>query len=81
MFPPLTNADLTAPNGDTYANNIDSVYFSWSTLKLYFIKNDSAWVVEGYNLLSSNQNQSWKVKYLGPWTDLWNFICDTDCPN
>ena len=78
MFVPKTDADLRAPSGATYANNLDTVYFSWSKTRLFFIKGNDVWRVDGYSLqypFSTN----FRVKYIGLWNELWHFICDGEC--
>lgn len=79
IFPPYRTSDLRSPSGVTYANNLDSVYLSWtSPYYLYLIKGEEAWRVHGYSIFNQ-YNRDLYVKYVGKWNTIWNYICETDC--
>ena len=87
MFRPATPADQFAPghthnNPITYTNNLDTVYLSWTApYTLYFIKGEHAWKVDGYNINGQYNERNYRVRYIGKWNTIWNYVCQLDCPS
>ena len=81
VFKPQTPADLFVPGNSaiTYASNLDSVYYSLSTNKLYLIRNFYAWEVTGYSVPSRYNENRMRVRYVGKWNTIWKYICRVDC--
>lgn len=74
-FPPASPGDLYSPSGNTYARDIDAVYFSNYYRKMYILKGNDVW----WNEIYGTTNTLHRMKYLGKWSELWQFICDGEC--
>ena len=81
VFKPRTPADLSVPGNSaiTYASNLDSVYYSYSTRTLYLIRGEYAWKVDGYTIPGSYNEDNIRVRYIGEWNNIWKYICGGDC--
>ena len=81
VFKPRTRADLSVPGNSaiTYASNLDSVYYSYSTRTLYLIRGEYAWKVDGYNIARPYNENNLRVSYVGKWNTIWKYICEVDC--
>ena len=74
-FPPASPSALYSPSGNSYARDIDSLFYSHHHPSMYIIKGDDMWKNEEWSQTSSTNS----MKYVGKWYDLWPFICDGEC--
>jgi len=77
VFPPASPEDLSSPDGNSYARDIDCIYFSYYTKEVYIIKGNDVWLNVPFKLAPPARTNS--MKYVGKWNDHWHFICDGEC--
>lgn len=77
VFPAKTSNDLTSPDGNSYAADVDSVYYSYYHRTLFFIKGEDVWKDTNYRMTGTPAEHS--MVYVGNWFDIWRFICDVNC--